>query len=181
MKFRTAWLLLALALLLPATAMAKQWKAHKAYDGADLPEDQIAHLKISQESDRRFLFSRRGLSVRSIDGKPVGNWWTNAKVVDELLFKPGKHRIGYMATNLNGGFAMLDLWFVAEPGKAYVSRTEATWYSVRMWIEDAKTGERVGGVVGSADEPVDAPAEAATPAPAEAPASDVTQASDQTT
>lgn len=159
MKFRAWWLMLALVLLLPPSALAKQWKAHKTYEGDDLPDNEIAHLRISQDSDRRFLFNRRGLAVRSIDDKPVSKW-TERIVVDELLLKPGKHRIGYLATDLAGRFAVLDLWFVAAPGKTYVSRTEATRYSVRVWIEDAETGERVGGIAGSADEPADTPTEA---------------------
>ncbi|GAB3092568.1 hypothetical protein [Lysobacter terrae] len=146
---------LLLALLLPAAALAKD-KTYKGYEGADPATDQLVHLKVTQESDRRFLFSRRGLSITSIDDKPIGNWWKNAIVVDELLLKPGKHRIGYLATTLNNAFARLDLWFVAEPGKTYASRADFEWLSVRIWIEDAQTGERVGGVVGSVDEPTDA-------------------------
>jgi len=161
---RHAWCLL-LALLLPAAAMAKQ-KTYKGYEGADPASDQLVHLKVTQESDRRFLFSRRGLSVASIDGKHTGHFMQRAIVVDDVLLKPGKHRIRYLATTLNSSFAFLDLWFVAEPGKTYASRADFDWGGVRIWIEDVQTGKRVGGIVGSADEPADPPAEAA-PAAAE--------------
>lgn len=153
MKLRAWWLVL--ALLLPVTVTAKDLKVHKGYEGADPPEDQLVHLKVSQDTDRRILFARQGLRIASVDGKSTGNWWDTSIVVDEILLKPGKHRIGYVATSLNGGSAVLGLWFVAEPGKSYATRTEGTQFYVRLWIEDVETGKRVGGIVGSEDEPSD--------------------------
>jgi hypothetical protein len=161
MKVRAWWLVL--ALLLPAAVLAKGWKAHKGYEGADPPAEELVHLKVSQDTDIEILISRRGISVESIDGKSMANWWSNTKVVDEILFKPGKHRIGYLTTQWGGRYGLMQLWFVAEPGKSYVTRQELGGSTFRIWIEDVATGERVGGIVGSADEPpeteaVEAPA-----------------------
>ena len=157
MSLRVMWLLC--LLILSPVAMAKdKWKAHKGYDGADPPATELVHLKVSQDTDRRILWDTRGLRIASIDGKLTQNLWYPSILVDEILLKPGKHRIGYVATNLGGKFAHVDLWFVAEPGRSYATRTVTTPFTVRVWIEEAETGVQVGGIVGSEDEPQDGPA-----------------------
>ena len=150
MTHPSKWLLL--AVLLPAMAQARDWKVLKGYDGADLPDDRQVHLLVSQESDRHLLVARSGLSLWKIDGRKVGGFLRDA-VVDEVVLAPGKHRVGYTAMKLGGGFAQVELWFVAEPGKRYVSRSRMETYGAFVWIEDAATGQPVGGVIGSDDEP----------------------------
>ena len=45
------------------------------------------------------------------------------------------------------------MWFVAEKGKHYVMRQESVGVTIHSWIEDSATGKKVGGPVGSDDEP----------------------------
>ncbi|MDR7098881.1 hypothetical protein J2X04_001228 [Lysobacter niabensis] len=165
MNIRALWFVL--ALMVPATTQAK-WKAYSGYEGADPPAEQLVHLKVSQDSDLRGFWSCcRGLSITTIDGKSVGNQWRIDKVVDEILFKPGKHHVVYLYVNGNS-YGFSHLWFVAEPGKTYASRGEmrSTGFGTgtyRIWIEDVQTGAPVGGLVGGVDEPAD-PATADEPA-----------------
>ena len=87
-----------------------------------------------------------------VDGKSALNffkamYYGNAT---EVKVAPGKHdiRLSYSA-----GFQYIgDFWLVTCPGKTYIAKADAE-YGVKMWIEDAETGKKVGGVKGSADEP----------------------------
>lgn len=118
-------------------------------------------LEIQAVKKGRFeLRSKQRLRVYAVDDTPVKEPGLLAKAlmanlgenVDEVRLLPGKHRILLHATGkISCGWAYL--WFVAEPEKRYAAKFEFDRLQYRVWIEDMSSGEAVGGMVGSNDEP----------------------------
>jgi hypothetical protein len=74
--------------------------------------------------------------------------------VEEVHVLPGKHRlIVRVEYPRSSTFATGDLWLLAWPGDAYVIKVRSQGYAIYMWLENECTGQRVGGVTGSDDEP----------------------------
>lgn len=104
------------------------------------------------------------LSVYSVDDVQVRKvsgikqlWQTDFVIYKAIKFLPGKHRVAFKASQ-GSAYGGTHLWFVAEPGKEYVARMEFRRNTYRVWIEETQSGLEVGGLVGSSDEPLDAPA-----------------------
>ena len=70
-----------------------------------------------------------------------------------IVIKPGKHR--YEITVQYYWNFRKWLWLNAESGKVYVLKYEIDKDSPRFWFEDGATGNVVGGLVGSDDEPIE--------------------------
>jgi hypothetical protein len=70
----------------------------------------------------------------------------------EVSVLPGKHTI-FVLVEYPFSHASGSLWLVAEPGGRYIVKESSDWRRVTMWIEDEKTGKKVGGITGSDDEP----------------------------
>ena len=97
-----------------------------------------------------------GLGISSVDGEMtitiLKRWFTGSPAEVKVL--PGKHdfRLIY-----NTGYSIrtADLWVVACPGKTYVAKVRQVdvGTEIRMWIEEEESGNRVGGIKGSPDEP----------------------------
>jgi hypothetical protein len=75
-----------------------------------------------------------------------------ANGLGDVCVFPGKHRLHVRASWRSGGVRS-DIWLVAEQGGKYVIKAVAKHRYAKIWIEDEKTGEPVGGLVGSDDEP----------------------------
>lgn len=104
------------------------------------------------------------LSVYSVDDVQVRKvtgikqlWQTDFVIYKAIKFLPGKHRVAFKASQ-GSAYGGTHLWFVAEPGKDYVARMEFRRNTYRVWIEELESGVEVGGLAGSSDEPMDAPA-----------------------
>jgi hypothetical protein len=95
-----------------------------------------------------------GLRISSVDGKKTVNifirWMTGSAT--EVKVTPGKHDIGLLF-NTGTSLHRQDLWLVACPGKTYDAKARYDENETQMWIEDPESGNRVGGIKGSADEP----------------------------
>lgn len=141
---------LALAFV-PFVVDARDRKVIKAFEGDSPPDAELAHLRVSQDSDRRFLFSRRGLSLTFIDGRKYESFWTGSLVVDEVLLKPGRHTVIFEATTLGGRYAKMGMTFEAEPGKSYAAKTEFHMSFVKIWIEETASGVSVGRDIGDVE------------------------------
>jgi len=70
----------------------------------------------------------------------------------EVSVLPGKHTI-FVIVEYPFSHASGSLWLIAEPGGRYIVKESSDWRRVTMWIEDEKTGKKVGGITGSDDEP----------------------------
>ncbi|GFE79591.1 hypothetical protein GCM10011487_15910 [Steroidobacter agaridevorans] len=121
------------------------------YEAPKLPTDQLATLSFEQKPSG--LFATGSVALAKIDGKaPSGSTWI-LRHRSPISVAPGKHTIelSYVVGIANG---IMSLWFVAEPGTAYVVRGDSAGYTFRLWIAEERTGRPVGGIVGSSDEPV---------------------------
>ncbi|MEM9101856.1 MAG: hypothetical protein AAGB12_06000 [Pseudomonadota bacterium] len=83
-------------------------------------------------------------------GMPIGR---GLDYVNEIHLLPGKHTARLTYRHHHFYDRHFDLWFVAEPGKTYIGKYYLFNNAVRVWIEEEKTEEKVGGIVGSIDEP----------------------------
>ena len=96
-------------------------------------------IDIQQIDDRHTLSTGEGILSAS----------TGAQAVYLL---PGKHTVRARYRGKDTALTA-NLWFVGEPGGAYLLRAEKTGDAVKVFIEDEKTGKPTGGVRGSPDEP----------------------------
>ena len=127
------------------------------YTGDKIPQDQMAIIQRDFETKHsiRVTLNKR-VRIVKIDNKTIEPL---AALFDEFYTKQpkiyieqGKHIVD-IQYEYGSLFANTKLWFVAESGKSYSAKAKTKSYSVFMWIEDDSTGEHVGGVVGSVDEP----------------------------
>jgi hypothetical protein len=70
---------------------------------------------------------------------------------------PGKHTIQVQSFS-----SVAELWLIAEPQTQYVVQVKGSKQGERVWIENQQTGQPVGGIKGSADEPETPPAATST-------------------
>jgi len=75
--------------------------------------------------------------------------------VPEVRLAPGKHTV-HVVVMLGSWYAEGDLWFVPAPRGEYEVHYHAKDMKVALWIVDKETGQPVGGVKGSDDEPPEA-------------------------
>lgn len=132
-------------------------------DEADAPPpDQRVTLRGSfGASTNHFVNMFRGMAivnVQTIDGKaPIVDLGVLERGARTVYMLPGKHTIGMQWTEHRGTRvwrAKGEAWFVGEAGRTYRIVAERVAYdAIQFWIEDEKTGARVGGIPGSADEP----------------------------
>lgn len=95
-----------------------------------------------------------GVLVYEVDGKDAsGGSYFNVKTASQLKLAPGKHVLRYGIEGPYQKFGSTKVWFVAQQARVYVVRFDADFYGFRTWIEDKESGQKVGGVVGSSDEP----------------------------
>jgi hypothetical protein len=139
---------IALASLLAVCNASAKSPAVKTYTGPDRPATETASVMLGE----RVSGHGHWIQIGSVDGVRTAGWFTHPQ---EVVVLPGKHRIRVQVTNgLGNGLA--DLWLVAEAGKKYVAKLETDFGGFEVWLEDAETGARVGGIVGSDDEPANA-------------------------
>lgn len=131
------------------------YRAQNRYEG-ERPTHEVAVLRVGQKGDLRkdVVMAYRGLDILRVDGTSARRHDYGLDYVNEIWLLPGKHSVG-LRYSRNAAHAQADLWFVAEAGKSYVGKYEQRGMRVRIWLEEADTGRRVGGVAGSPNEPGD--------------------------
>jgi hypothetical protein len=122
-----------------------------------------AHIKIARDRPRHvsLRFHRIDGEVPTLRGELLtgGPYGGDTR---PITVAPGKHKIIFaVASRMYGGRS--ELWLVAQPGGIYSAHVQITGYPdehtagyrFAVWITDDATGNRVGGVRGSDDEPTD--------------------------
>jgi hypothetical protein len=141
---------LALLLIFTISGCAATQKA-RMYSG----EAVAANKQAVIQADRRAPNTR--FHITSVDGERTLSafyYFLTQVRVEEVYVLPGKHRLITRIDNLRSSmFATTDLWLIAEPGESYILKAQSKGYTVYMWLENERTGQRVGGVTGSDDEP----------------------------
>jgi len=129
------------------------YRAADRFEGKSEPPE-VAILKVGQSSDirRDVVMAYRGLDILFVDDVTARKSSFGYDYVNEIWLLPGKHTVTFRYLR-NTSYAYFKLWFIAEEGKTYFGKYDSGRSSVSMWIEDAKTKERTGGIVGSDDEP----------------------------
>jgi hypothetical protein len=116
------------------------------------PSEQVV-LRVEQ---RGRTFAGERVDIQLVDDKrTLGTGegiFSSSSGAQAVYLLPGKHtvRLRYRGP---GAAVTSNLWFVGEAGGSYLVRGAQVGDGVQVWIEDEKTGNRVGGVRGSADEP----------------------------
>lgn len=125
----------------------------KMYEGPMLaPSEQV----IVRVESRGRTFASERVDIQAVDDKQtlaMGEGIISSSSGAEAVYMlPGKHtlRLRYRG---KGAAVTANLWFVGEKGSSYLVRATQTGDGVKVWLEDEKTGQAVGGVRGSPDEP----------------------------
>jgi hypothetical protein len=124
------------------------------YPGAELTPDKYATVRAEPKISG--FFDHADLSIMRVDCDLtmgiLGTVFRDGHWAQEVYVLPGKRRL---QLHWSRGFFLAGgrVWFVGEAGKRYLARAESKGGRVRMWIEDERTGEPVGGWMGSDDEP----------------------------
>lgn len=98
---------------------------------------------------------KTGLTALLIDDKSTASGFWSPSFPRDIRIPPGKHVVKLQMQDSTGGqyqYGETLLWFVAAPGAYYQARYTMSAKGYNVWIEDAD-GHRVGGLVGSDDEP----------------------------
>lgn len=123
----------------------------RMYPGREVEASKQAVIRVAQRGE-----SWSQIGITKVDGKNTVNFFTylfnGGKWAGEVYVLPGKHRI---IAQINNGpsLATGDIWLVAEQGETYVLKALTKGYAVSMWMENKRTGQKVGGITGSDDEP----------------------------
>jgi len=88
------------------------------------------------------------ITITGVDNKPTADFF-HPNIVYVL---PGKHNFTVKYKHSNW-YASGNLWLVASEGKSYTIKSVIKGYNILLWMEDSETGEAVGGITGSEDEP----------------------------
>jgi hypothetical protein len=118
------------------------------YEGKEIEAGKQAIIRVEQEDPTDGF-----LGILSVDGRStnsIGHLFSG--LATEVAVLPGKHTI-FLRIDYPFSFAATKLWLVAEAGVVYVAKCSSKWNSVAIWIENERTGQPVGGVSGSDDEP----------------------------
>jgi len=111
------------------------------YDGPARPTDQQAIVKAAETIDGQHV------QIQSVDGvatTPPLSSPLNRGFPSSVSVLPGRHTIQFTLW-INNLYVDADLWWIAQAGGTYVIRHESKGYQARIWIEDASTGQSVGG------------------------------------
>jgi hypothetical protein len=122
-----------------------------ALKGAEEKKIQV----IADSQRERTLFSGldKRLYITEVDKESTNTacfHWPNC-YAEEVLVGPGRHYLKLKFAHL-ASFAHGTVWFDAEEGKSYVVRKRLSGYGVQFWVEDASTGQPVGGRPGAEEE-----------------------------
>ncbi len=100
--------------------------------------------------------ARGQLTIAQVDGKEtvglLSRLFNGGNYAGEVSVLSGKHRIIARIVHFNS-YAWGYLWLVADSGETYIVKARTEGYHTKMWLENARNGQKVGGVVGSKDEP----------------------------
>ena len=121
------------------------------YQRPNIPSEQLATLMLEQKEGG--ILPAGSVAIKKIDGmKPSSSTWI-LRHRSPLEIAPGKHTLDldYIFGTSSGD---MSLWFIAEPGIKYIVRGKVTGYKFLLWVEEFDSGKVVGGLKGSADEPM---------------------------
>jgi uncharacterized protein YceK len=123
----------------------------KMYSGAKLPGNQQATIRGSDNADKN-TYTR----IARVDDERTVDLFTylfdGGRWAYEVYVLPGKHHI-VAKKDIGSQFAWGNLWLVADPGETYIVKVRTEGYSVKMWLENERTGQKVGGIIGDNSEP----------------------------
>lgn len=121
------------------------------YPGEELEASKQAVIRVHQRED-----SWGKLGITHVDGNITVNFFkylfNGGKWAGEVYVLPGKHKI-QAKIEYPLSFAHSQIWLVAEPGETYILKALSKGYAANMWLENERTGQPVGGFIGSDDEP----------------------------
>lgn len=122
----------------------------KMYSGDEVAPSKQAIIRVDPQN------TRGRLRIGSVDGKMTVNYFAflfnGGNFAGDVYVLPGKHIIGPHISD--GPFVAVGrLWVVAEQGETYILKSLTKELRVSFWMENERTGEQVGGIVGSDDEP----------------------------
>ena len=117
---------------------------YKAYSGPDLPRDKVARIIGEIKTG---VYPEK-ITITGVDNKPTADFF-HPNIVYVL---PGKHNLTIKYKHSNW-YASGNLWLVASEGRSYTIKSVIKGYNILLWMEDSETGEAVGGITGSEDEP----------------------------
>jgi len=124
------------------------------YEGPTLAPSQQVLVRVEQ---RGRTFASERVDIEQVDGKPTlgtGEGILSAATGAQGVYMlPGKHTLQLRYRGPGGARVTAHLWLVAEAGASYLVKGAQMGDGVKIWIEDEKTGQPVGGVRGSPDEP----------------------------
>ncbi len=89
--------------------------------------------------------------IVSVDGS-FASLWSLYHGAGEVYVLPGKHTL-ILRMHWDIWETTANLWLIVEPGGQYIIKGVAKGRRAWIWIENERTGQQVGGIVGSDDEP----------------------------
>lgn len=139
----------------PAIEPTTGYKAGPATASEAPAADAMLHLGQATDVISKRGNVKRGLTALLIDDtSPATGFWSPEHPRD-IRIAAGKHVVKLGLVDVTTGLIRRGealLWFVAAPGAEYHARYTLGARGFNVWIEDAD-GQRVGGLVGSVDEP----------------------------
>lgn len=122
----------------------------KGYAGASKSQGEVAIITTQRSNS-----FGGGLYIRQLDGKyvyvrPAGTIYGSLVSHPRVAVNPGEHVLKLV---YSGGYGSYDmrLRVKVEAGHRYIAKYAEDASSVRIWVEDAATGEVVSGPPGDAD------------------------------
>ena len=152
-------ILLLIVVILSLSTLGCSSKA-RMYKGEQVDSSKQAVIRVYAPTKEELayipdeeLYERKG-NIRIIKVDNTFTTYLFILYIREVSVLPGKHLL-FLRESWRGGLweAYANLWLVAEPGEVYIIKTVAQNMRVKTWIEKERTGEIVGGIVGSDDEP----------------------------
>ncbi len=133
------FILLLLAFAFPLSSVG----AYKAYPGPELPEDQIATIKVKFT---RYYSLNPLVGIGAVDGNRLPS--VGVRDIFKIAVKPGKHTLAVFWWNCDsvgwcksGPFHAIS--FEAEAGHAYIVHGKRRRSDRVFWIKDKKTKQVV--------------------------------------
>ena len=122
----------------------------KAYDGETRKVETLALIKGETMDAEGTLFPEiTTIAILEVDNKATSSSFFEES--QSVLVEPGRRYLKVLFIHALSR-ASGRLWLDAEMGKTYIVKSLSNYHSVVFWIEDEKTGEKVGGIPGG--EPV---------------------------
>jgi hypothetical protein len=118
----------------------------KMYKGAEVEYSKQAIIRADVQEERKGI-----ITILQVNGEYTRGFLKGVGA-SEVYLLPGKHElVARLSRGTSYGFS--NLWLIAEAGETYIVKARIEGYSVKMWLENARTGQKVGGEINSGDKP----------------------------